>query len=85
MERVASHDIGVGFDMGVRNQRGMTSRAYGEGGAQERELAAKYRHWAELRACDYPYVSAILENIAADYDREAAREDDEANVRVRLG
>ena len=85
MERVASHNIGVGFNVGVHNGRGVTSRAIGEGGAQERDLAAKYRYWAELRACDYPYVSAVLENIAADYDREAAREEDEANVRVRLG
>ena len=84
MERVASHDIGVSFHMGVRNQRGMTLRAYEEGGAQERELAAKYRHWAELRACDYPCVSAVLENIAADYDREAKRHDDKAKIDQRL-
>ena len=84
MERIASHDIGVGFDMDVRNRRGMTSRAYGEGGAQERELAAKYRHWAELRACDYPCVSAVLENIATRYDWEAKRHDDKAKIDQRL-
>ena len=85
MERIASPQIGRGFNIGVHNGRGVISRAIGEGGAQERELAAKYRRWAEQRAFDYPYVSSILEGIAADYDRQATREDDEAKVEMRLG
>ena len=66
------------------NGRGATWRAIDEGGAQERELAAKYRRWAEQRAFDYPYVSSILERIASDYDRQAIWEDDEAKVEDRL-
>ncbi len=85
MEKVASRDIGVGFSMGVHNSRGMTSRAFGEGGAQERALAAKYRNWSERRAFDYPFVSSVLKDIADDYDRQAAWEDDEAEVEARLG
>ena len=85
MERTASQNVGRGFITGTLNARGMTTRAIGEGGAQERDLAAKYRGWAELRAFDYPRVGAILENIAAYYDRQAAREDDEAKVEARLG
>ena len=85
MERIASPQIGQGFNIGVHNGRGVTSRAIGEGGAQERELAAKYRRWAEQRAYEYPYVSGVLESIAADYDRQATREDDEAKVEERLG
>ena len=85
MERIASPQIGRGFNIGVHNGRGVTSRAIGEGGAQERELATKYRRWAEQRAFDYPYVGSILESIAADYDRQATREDDEAKVEMRLG
>ena len=85
MENVASHHIGLGFNMGVHNARGMTTRAIGDGGAQERDLAAKYRRWAELRRVDYPYVGSVLEDIATDYDRQAAWEDDEAKVRARLG
>ena len=84
MERIASPKIGRGFIIGVRNGRGVTTRAIGEGGAQERELAAKYRRWAEQRAFDYPYVSSILEGIASGYDRHATREDDEAKVEKRL-
>jgi len=56
----------------------------GEGGAQERELAAKYRDWAAQRAFDYPYVGRVLEGIAADYDREGEWQDSEAKIRKRL-
>ena len=85
MERIASSQIGRGFSTGVYNGRGVTTRAIGEGGAQERELAARYRQWAEQRTFDYPYVSSILECIAADYDRQATGEDDRAKVGMRLG
>ena len=85
MERTASQDVGLGFITGARNGRGPTMREVGEGGAQERDLAAKYRRWAELRRVDYPYVGSVLENIASDYDRQAAWEDDEAKVEARLG
>ena len=82
MEGVASAEIGEGFHIGVLNSRGVHSR--GEGGEQERELAAKYRGWAERLHFEYPYVGGVLEGIAASYDREAAREDSEAIVNKRL-
>ena len=82
MEKIASPEMGQGFCIGKRNSRGATWRA--KGGAQERELAAKYRNWSERRAFDYPFVSSVLEGIADDYDRDAAREDDEAKVEARL-
>ena len=84
MERIASHDIGAGFNMGVRNGRGVTSRAIGEGGAQEREISAKYRSWAKRHAIDHPYVGSVLESIATCYDREAKQHDDEAKIDQRL-
>lgn len=84
LETIASQEIAVGFEMGVYNARGVVSRSPGEGGAQERELAARYRGWAERRSFDYPYVASILARIAEDYDREAAREDSEVRVRKRL-
>ena len=85
MEGIASPEMGQGFCIGTHNSRGVTTRELGEGGVQERELAAKYRQWSERRAFDYPFVSSVLESIAADYDWEAGREYDEANVRKRLG
>lgn len=82
MEEIASPEIGRGFHIGIRTSRG--ARWRGEGGAQERELAAKYRAWAERLHFDYPYVGGLLEDIAASYDREAGWQDSEAKVAKRL-
>ena len=82
METVASDAIAHGFCIGVHNARGVYFR--GEGGDQERELAAKYRGWARQVDFDYPYVSSVLERIAASYDKEGEREDSKAILRRRL-
>jgi addiction module HigA family antidote len=82
LEAVASEEIGRGFSIGVHNARGMHWR--GEGGAQERVLAEKYRRWAQQLAFDYPYVGSVLEGIAASYDREAEWQDSESRVNKRL-
>jgi addiction module HigA family antidote len=82
MERIASPEIARGFVIGVHNSRGVHSR--GEGGAQERELAAKYRGWSQKVAFEYPYVASVVEEIAASYDREAEWHDSEAKVSKRL-
>ena len=80
VECVASEDIARGFAIGVYNARGVHLRSLDEGGKQERELAARYRAWAQRLAFEYPYVARILERIAQKYDRDAERQD--ANVRV---
>ena len=82
MEKIASPEISSGFYIGVRNSRGVQWR--GEGGQQERELAAKYRAWAEHLYFDYPYVGGVLEGIAVSYDREASWQDSEAKIAKRL-
>jgi hypothetical protein len=82
METIASERVSEGFYIGVLNSRGAHSR--GEGGAQERELAAKYRRWSRHLSFEYPYVSSVLERIAASYDFEAERHDSDAKVRKRL-
>ena len=82
MERIASPGIGTGFNIGVHNGRGAHWRD--EGGTQERDLAAKYRHQAQQRAFDYPYVSSVLESIALDYEQEAEWHDSKAAIGKRL-
>lgn len=84
MQEIESPKIGEGFNLGAQNSRGGTIRAVGEGGAQERELARKYRNWARQRAFDYPHVAGVLESIAASYERQAELMDDEENARSRL-
>lgn len=82
MEELASPEIGNGFHLGVRNSRGAHYR--GEGGQQERELAAKYRSLAERLRFDYPYVGGVLEGVAASYEGEAAWWDSEAIINKRI-
>jgi len=82
MEHIASPEIARGFLIGVHNSRGAHWR--GEGGAQERDLAAKYRGWSQKLAFEYPYVARVLEEIAASYDHEAGWHDSEAKVTKRL-
>jgi hypothetical protein len=82
MEAVASEHIGIGFEVGTHNSRGVHWR--GPGGDQERELAAKYRGWAQKASIEYPFVSSVLEKIASSYDRQADREDSEDKVMKRL-
>ena len=82
MEEIASPAVGRGFYIGVRNSRGVHLRS--EGGGQERELAAKYRTWAERLHFDYPYVGGLLEGVAESYEREAGWEDSEARISKRL-
>jgi addiction module HigA family antidote len=82
MEEIASPQIAIGFQTGAYNARGVHWR--GEGGEQERELAAKYRSRAERLHFDYPYVGGVLESIAASYEREAGWQDSEAKITKRL-
>ena len=83
MEANSSEHIARGFHIGVTNARGAVWR--GEGGNQERELAAKYRAWAQQLDFDFPYVSSVLERVAASYDYDAKWQDSRENVRERLG
>ena len=82
LEAVATEGVASGFYAGVANSRGAVMRA--EGGGQERELAAKYRAWAEPLSFEFPFVSQVLERIAKSYDQEAACWDVEAEQRQRL-
>ena len=82
MERIASRHIGIGLNNGIVCGRGPQLRD--ESGGQERELATKYRGLARQRAFDYPYVSSVLERVAADYDHQAEWWDTEAIIERRL-
>ena len=84
LEWMASRPIGDNFVIGAQNRRGIHSKRPDEGGNQERELAARYRNWARVRVHKYPYVSDLLNRIAACYERDAGREDNRSQVRQRL-
>jgi addiction module HigA family antidote len=82
LEEVGTKRMGEGMSVGLYNQRGAHWR--GEGGAQERELSAKYRGWSQRVAFESPFTSSLLERIARTYDYDAERHDTDANLRKRL-
>lgn len=73
LDELAADRIERGIEIERFNMRGAFSKAIGEGGRQERELAAKYRGWAEWT--NSPRATALLERIAEGWDADARRED----------
>lgn len=69
-----------GFQIGVHNKRGVTSRAPDEGGDQERDLASIYHNYARAVRDSHPYVAAALEDIARSYERHGWMEDLDAQL-----
>ena len=83
MEDLRSQKIANGAHTGIYNARGAHCR--GEGGAQERELADKYRKWADALKFTHPFVSSsLLMMLVNTYKREAEQQDTEAGIRRRL-
>lgn len=83
MEELQSESISIGVRTGLYNARGAHWR--GEGGDQERELANKYRVWAEALQFTHPFVStSVLGAMVRTYEREAEQRDMEAGIGRRL-
>jgi len=83
MEDVRSKKMMRGARTGLYNSRGSIWR--GEGGDQERELAEKYRAWANELRYSHPFVaSELLMEMVKTYENEADHEDMEAGIRRRL-
>lgn len=83
IEHIQSEKMVQGAQIGTFNMRGAHFR--GEDGAQERELAEKYRSWSEALRISHPFVSSqLLSNLASSYDYDALREDTNAGLRRRL-
>ena len=83
MEDLQSQEIANGAHTGIYNARGVHRR--GEGGAQERELADKYRRWADALQFTHPFVwSSLLMRLFKTYEHEAEQRDTAAGIRRRL-
>jgi len=80
-ERYSSETLATGFVVGKRNLRGVTSRSPGDGGEQERQLAAQYETWQRAMAVSNPRTSALLGRLAEEYRSDANWEDVETRKR----
>lgn len=83
MDDLRSEDISIGAYRGLYNARGVHWRK--EGGDQERELANKYRTWADALQFTHPFVSStVLMPLVNTYEREAEQHDAEVGIQRRL-
>ena len=83
MELTQSEAMMSGAHTGVYNARGVHAR--GEGGAQERDLADKYRKWGLALQFSHPYVSSnLLMALVETYEQEGGYQDTVAGIRRRL-
>jgi hypothetical protein len=80
LDRPELEDMRNGFQIGIRNKRGVTTRACGEGGDQERRLADYYRQQAQALACSHVYVAEALEAMARSYEADGVRCDLDAQL-----
>jgi hypothetical protein len=81
IENLNSEELFRGFEMGVQNSRGVTTRSLMEGGAQERELVAKCQGFADGIRAGWPLVAASLQRIADSYAHRAKWEDERTHAR----
>jgi len=70
-----------GFQIGIWNKRGVTSRSPEDGGGQERALAEEYRRHARALHHSYVNLAAALEETARSYENYGLREDLQAQLR----
>ncbi|MDT4841816.1 hypothetical protein FQZ97_756890 [compost metagenome] len=77
IEMVASEQVERGFAIECFNKRGVYGRGINEGGGQERQLAERYKGWADA-TLKYPRMSATLMAISEDWSRSAEHADVEA-------
>jgi hypothetical protein len=84
IDRLKSDDLEAGLHMGRFNQRGVVSRGLLSGGDLERSIKERYEADASAVAARWPRTAAFLRTFAATYERDAAREDAEAELRHDL-
>lgn len=81
LEEVGNAEIESGLEIGRYNGRGVTSRDPLDGGNPERELSKAYREASSATAFRWPRTGAMLLRIAETYERDARRQDQEAELR----
>jgi hypothetical protein len=82
LEHILNRDVQSGFSVEVYNSRGVQWR--GEGGDQERTLAAKYDSFADAVKYSHPRTCELLRTISSSYTRDAEWHNNDALIRRRL-
>lgn len=64
----------------IQNSRGVVTRAYNEGGSQERKLMEKFEEFKKKTQLLYPRMTKIFDDLADGYKKSASEEDDNARI-----
>ncbi|MFC4409650.1 hypothetical protein ACFOZY_04270 [Chungangia koreensis] len=78
-EKYYTEDVGIGFEMGIFNSRGVY---WGTNGREEAALSAQYDNYARKVRIRYPKVSTELLKISQNYKRQAFRERERASYEL---
>lgn len=80
VESMGSRNLENGVITGRLNSRGVTTRGVYEGGSQERKLVKQYKQSSLRVQVQWPRTARILRAIAESYERDAIRQDEEAQI-----
>ncbi len=81
IERVGSEALERGIQTERYNMRGVSIRGSYDGGDQEREIAARYKDWQTITV-NWPRTSALLGEIAKNWEKDAKSHDVDAARRM---
>jgi len=80
IDEINSNYINDAFLTEIFNNRGVVSKAHGEGGNQERNLAELFLQKSKDTAIKYPITSSLLFKISKSYANDAKREDERSEL-----
>lgn len=75
IEELKSDSVDEHIRIRILNSRGVTMRAFAEGGNQERSLAALFKSYRDKVKFKYPRLAKIFTLLMQEYEREANCED----------
>jgi hypothetical protein len=82
IETIGSTELEGGFQIGIFNGDGVTSRGVFDGGGIERDKAKHYRGLAQQLAAGWPRTAWVLRQVADSYDEQARSHDEDARRRA---
>lgn len=80
VENLNNDTVDQHIGLRIYNSRGITSRAYNEGGEQERSIVSRFKKYREKTKLLYPRMTKIFDDLIKGYENEAAKNDEEALI-----
>ena len=80
IEDLNNPNVNSGFRTRLFNKRGVTVRPAGEGGSFEKAESVKYKQYANMVRFSYPVIAGIFDNLSAEYQEMAIKEDKRTKI-----